>query len=361
MAALAIFAEPTLAAIEAASVALAATELPRGYLGMSSIGRPCEREGWYGFRWTYPNEFDAATLWRFEDGHRSEDVMAARLRTVKGVELRTVDPRTGSQFRFTDLGGHFSGHADGLIRGILQAPATMHVWEAKATNEKKQAELTKFKSEVGEKFALAKWDATYYAQAVLYMAYADVTRHYMTVSSPGARTMISVRTDTDLDAARQLREKAERIITAAEPPPKISESPAWYQCKMCSARDLCHGQKIAAVNCRTCIHSTPELDGEARWSCAFHKANIPIDVQRTGCDQHRFIPVLVKQGKQVDANATENWIEYETQDGKKFRNGEHGANSYGSNEIRHLMPSLVGDEITEGMRRDFGAQLVESA
>ncbi len=32
--------------------------------------------------------------------------------------------------------------------------------------------------------------------------------------------------------------------------------------------------KLPAVNCRTCAHATPELDGKARWSCASHKRDL---------------------------------------------------------------------------------------
>jgi len=354
--------DPTLAAVQTAVEERSAAEEPRAYLGMSSIGQPCERRLWYSFRWAVREQFDAPTLWRFEDGFRCEDVMAGRLRLVPGVHLRTVDPRTGEQFGFADLGGHFRGHADGLVTGLLQAPKALHVWEAKAVNDAKLAKLAKLKAERGEKSALSQWDAVYYAQAVLYMAYADAPRHYLTASSPGARDMVSVRTDTNLDAARALREKAQRVITAAEPPPGISADPAWYECKFCPAHAVCHGKGRALVSCRTCVHATPEMDGDGRWSCARSGgATIPLGVQRTGCEQHRFIPALVKIGRQVDASAEENWIEYELPDGRRFRNGAHGADSYTSEELRQLTPAIVGDAITNGMRTDFGARLVEAA
>ncbi|MEO7917719.1 MAG: hypothetical protein ABIR16_08760, partial [Dokdonella sp.] len=143
--------DPTLDALRSVVEANAAKESARTYLGMSSIGRACERQLWYQFRWAVREAFDCDTLWRFDDGFRSEDVMAARLRLVPGIHLRTVDPRTGQQFGFVDIGGHFRGHADGMIEGLLQAPKALHVWEAKATNEKKQAQLVKLKTEVGEK------------------------------------------------------------------------------------------------------------------------------------------------------------------------------------------------------------------
>lgn len=353
--------DPTLDAVRAACEQRAAVEPARPYLGMSAIGHPCERRLWYAFRWAVRDTFGADALWRIEDGHRSEDVMAARLRMAPGVRLQTVDPRTGQQFGFADLGGHFRGHADGLITGLLQAPRALHVWEAKAVNEKKQAELVKLKFERGEKQALQAWDAVYYAQAILYMAYAEAPRHYLTASSPGARTMVSVRTNTDLDEARRLRAKAERVITAAEPPPKLSQDPAWWQCKGCPAYAICHGGKLPAVNCRTCVHATPEMDGDGRWSCALHKRDLTVDEQRKGCAGHRYIPALITFAEQVDANAGENWIEYRMPDGRTFRNGAPGPNSYTSEELRAMDPAMIGDPTSERLRAEFDAQHVEAA
>jgi len=97
-------------------------------IGMSAIGRECDRDIWYSFRWASPVEFDALSIKRFDDGHHSEDVMAARLRMVPGINLITKDPETGRQIRVEDFGGHFSGYIDGEITGLLQAPATEHLW-----------------------------------------------------------------------------------------------------------------------------------------------------------------------------------------------------------------------------------------
>ena len=360
MAALPAIADPTIDAVRAAVEQRAAAEEPRPYLGMSSIGRPCDRELWLSFRWAEPASFACDTLWRFEDGHRSEDVMAGRLRLVRGVHLRTVDPRTGQQFAFVDLGGHFRGHCDGMVTGLLQAPNVLHVWEGKATDEKKQAELIKLKGSVGEKNALHEWDYTYYAQAVMYMAYAEATRHYLTCASPGARSMVGVRTDANLDLARTLRERAERVITASEPPPKLSENPGWYQCKMCSLYSQCHGRAMPAVNCRTCAHSTPEMDGDGRWSCALHRHDITKAEQLKGCAGHRYIPKLIPFAEVVDADPAANWIEYRMTDGRAFRNGEPAARSYTSEELRVIDPAMLCDAGADLLRMAFDGRHAEA-
>jgi hypothetical protein len=172
--------DPTLEAADQTLEARDNAEPLRPYLGMSEIGRLCRRGLWLRFRWCAQPTFDAATLKRFEDGHRGEALQAECLQRMAGIILLTADPRTGQQFECRDLGGHFQGHLDGTILGLRQAPKTWHVWEHKQVDEKKQRALEKAKREHGEKPTLAAWDGVYYAQAVLYMDYSDLTRHYLT-------------------------------------------------------------------------------------------------------------------------------------------------------------------------------------
>lgn len=215
----------------------------RKYLGSSSIGDSCSRKLWYRLHTDHREEFDAATLRRFNDGHRSEDVMADHLRMVPGVELWTQAPG-GYQFGFEDtsLGPlPLSGHYDGIIYGILEAPKTYHIWEHKSVNEKKFAELKKMK-EINEKTALQTWDKVYYAQAIQYMDYEELDRHYLTVSTPGMRDYTSVRTDANPEFAEGLKAKAKRIINATEPPERIG-GPDWFECRWCSFHSVCHGGK----------------------------------------------------------------------------------------------------------------------
>ena len=112
------------------------------------------------FRWCIINDFDAATLARFEDGHRTEELMIHRLKQVPGIQLIEEDEH-GNQIGFQDVHGHLRGHADGMIIGVPEAPASWHVYEGKAVNEKKFAELAKLRRELGEKDAIAAWDHTY--------------------------------------------------------------------------------------------------------------------------------------------------------------------------------------------------------
>ena len=143
--------------------------------------------------------------------------------------------------------------------------------------------------------------------------------------------LYSERIELDRDAAKALENKGQRIVTASEPLERINESPEFFVCKMCPAAQLCRSAVGIKVNCRTCLHATPELDGNARWSCALHKRDLSQDDQRKGCASHRLIPALLTWATVVDGDAEANWVKYKTAAGTEFSNG--GANGYSSVEL----------------------------
>ena len=117
---------------------------------------------------------------------------------------------------------------------------------------------------------------------------------------------------------------------------RVSDRPDWYECKWCAHHAICHGDQLPEINCRTCLHATPELDGDGRWSCARFGCDISTDTQRQGeqCPDHRYIPALISFAEPVDADDGANWIEYVYGEGDTFRNGGPGGLS--SSEMRAL-------------------------
>jgi hypothetical protein len=314
--------DPTLAALDAV-IESANDSRPRPYLGASQIGQPCSRALWFSFRWTTQRHIPAAGLRRIQDGFRGEAVLIDWLRKVPDIELWTVDPENEeNQISIVDCGGHFRGHLDGVIQGLKQAPKTPHVWESKICNESKFNKLRKLITEKGEKNALKEWDETYYAQAQVYMRGTELTRHYLTVATPGCRDIVSCRTAYNKTDADALIKKAETIIAAERPPLKLSDNPSWWQCKLCDHTALCHGQAMPAVNCRTCAHSTARLNDAHPWTCELNQPAINGD--QTGCDHHAFHPdLLVNHAEAVNANPKTGVITFKLHgpDGLTFQNG----------------------------------------
>lgn len=231
--------DPTIEALKEVCFLDQFKHLPRNYLGASSIGQECERQIWYGYHNYAGEPFKAETLWNFEDGHRTEDLIAERLRRIPGIELWTHDDN-GQQFGFSMFDDKFKGHVDGIIRGILQAPKTVHVWECKACAEKKYNSFVTLRSTYPEKEVLEQWDKSYYAQAQVYMHTLNITRHYLTVARAGGRDLVSCRTDYNKEVAERYLEKAERILGSISYPPKISSRSDFYICKMCKFKEICH-------------------------------------------------------------------------------------------------------------------------
>ena len=206
------------------------------YIGASKIGHECDRHIWYDMTGAPQSEpWGNAGVLAAEDGNRAEPMMAARLRMVQGIELHTHD-ESGRQYGFD--WGFLRGNYDGIIKGLLQAPATWHVWDHKRAKREKFDKL-KALVNADEKAALQAWDAGYYAQQVIYMEAEDLTRSYLTCSTDGGTEMTSVRTNANPKFAKALIAKAKRIVKAEEPPERVGK-PSHPACKFCNFREICH-------------------------------------------------------------------------------------------------------------------------
>jgi len=295
-------------------------EEQRTYLGASVLGDECSAKLWFSFRWAHePEAFTGRKLSIFETGHVWEDRLVGYLK-LAGIHVDAVDPVTGEQHLISFAGGHAGGHTDGKCLGVPEAPKTEHVLECKSHNQKSFLELKR----KGVKDA----KPTHYGQMQTYMHHQGLTRAlYVSVNKNDDELHIE-RVEYDAGYAINLVAKAERIVTVEGRPPRLHEDPeakmAW-QCRLCVARPVCHDGAFARRNCRTCLHSTPEMDGGGRWSCARHKIDsLSKEAQRAGCPQHLYLPDLVP-GEQVDADETAETITYRLRDGSTWVDGGRAA------------------------------------
>lgn len=340
---------------------------PRGHLGCSEIGKECRAELWHSFRWNTTGEFDADTHLRFQDGHRSEDVMAEYIRRA-GINLKTEFG--GDQMRITMLGGHFAGSLDGMIFGGLpwhKSKDERTVWEHKAVNDtkfKKLKELVaKYKDQAVD-YALMQWDEVYYAQAQMYMLETKTESHWLTCSTAGCRDFTGVVTKLDRNFAEALKYKAESIITADVCPDPAFSDPSFYKAKFLNARDLIYFGAMPAPNYRNSMLCSPVVDdsSDAIWHDCYLESSIHLSLQDKCPDHHLWIPSLVPYARCVSMENSlhPRYTVYELEDGTKFYNCQKGMETigaYNSEEMRFLTPDLIRDPNVEAIRQTFNAKV----
>lgn len=340
----------TLEAIDAATLRTAEDGL-RPHLGASLIGRPCSKALWHSFRWATRQQHEPRILRLFLRGHREEDNLADLLRAA-GITVMQTDPQTGKQFSFG--GGHFGGSMDGACVGLPDAPKTWHALEFKTHGAKSFNDLTK----KGVQDAKPE----HWAQLQCYLAWTGMERAlYVAVCKDDDRLHLE-RIDADKDAAKALFDKAQHIINAPTPPDGISDDPAFYLCRWCEHKDLCHGSAAPVPTCRSCSHSTPEPGGT--WSCARHQGKtLSVQEQKQGCGAHRVIPVLLRNfAEPTDASDKDNWVRYSLKSGGEFVNGAQ-PDGFSSEEIhaagdKAALAVLATDPFVQKMRREFGGEIV---
>lgn len=277
----------------------------RPHLGASQIGKSCERALWYDFRWTTPAQFQGRILRLFETGQLEEARLVRNLRRT-GATVLEVDPETGRQWRVEAHGGHFGGSLDAVALGLLEAPKTWHVVEFKTHSAKSFRELAA-KGVVHAK-------PQHWAQMQVYMHLTGLTRAIYLAVCKDTDDLRVERVRADRDAAGRLLAKAARVINAARPPSKISEDPAWWECRFCDHHGVCHGDEAPAVTCRSCLHSSPVEGG---WHCARWDEPLDDAAQRRGCAKHLFVPDLVP-GEVIDAG--DDHVVYRMADGGTWVN-----------------------------------------
>jgi CRISPR/Cas system-associated exonuclease Cas4 (RecB family) len=192
----------------------------RNYLGASSIGNHCPRSIYNDYHNPEKKRFTAKQKIIFRLGHRIETLVKDLLREA---ELLSNDiPKLKSPVQ------NFGGHID----GIIVIDDIEHVLEIKSC---KHSEFLAFCRE-----GLKKWRWSYYCQVQCYMGMSGLKSCvFIAVDKDTAEIQVeAIAFNPEL--YEQLLFKAEQIINAKIKPPKISNKPTWYQCKMCAYHEFCH-------------------------------------------------------------------------------------------------------------------------
>lgn len=268
--------------IEAACVELY-SEGSRAHLGGSIIGEPCSRKLYYGFRWCFFEAFNGRMLRLFNVGHREEERFILYLRKI-GFLVLDKEPGTEKQFRIEGAKGHFGGSLDSVAKPTFEgAYASLgnysFLCEYKTYNSKRFCKLALSN--------VAQHSPKYYAQICTYGRKRGYQFCIFLAINKDDSDIYCEIIPIDNNYGEVLEIKAHEVIFAKQPPPRISENSADYECAYCAARGICFHNQPVLKNCRSCQHSEPVDNAE--WHCHLHKANIPKDFIPNGCEQHQGI------------------------------------------------------------------------
>ncbi len=257
----------------------------RDHLGASLIGDSCSRKLYYSFRWAKKSDFSSKTrtqgqaLRLFERGHREEPSII-KLLEKSGHRFLPVPEGQDQHRAKLKCNGHFGGSMDAI--GFLPEIFGMSdqiLYEFKTAGD---TQFRRLKKEGVKSDKPMHW-----SQMCVYGK--DKSINY------GLYICVNKNTDEiyieflklDWALAETMEMKAEAIINAEEPPPKIAMSASHFVCKWCDYKDICHYEDQIDINCRSCKHSKPVENGQ--WKCKLADQVIPKDVVKLGCELHEGI------------------------------------------------------------------------
>ncbi|MDR1313275.1 MAG: hypothetical protein LBQ12_06150 [Deltaproteobacteria bacterium] len=228
---------------EAACAERNRNEAPRRYLGMSSIGHPCERRSWLGFNRVPCPPLEGRVARIFDMGHAVE----ARVINDLRLKWRVTD----EQAECVDLHGRFRGHIDGIV------------WiEGKPL-------LLEIKSANNDGFNLMRSKGIscrpqYHAQVVLYMRYMGLSEALFMVENKNSQELHAEVVPSDPEMAGRLKEKALSVLRSAGPPPADKAD-----CRWCDWRDgACGWMDLQDPLCMRCGWYVPRFWLEERGTSA---------------------------------------------------------------------------------------------
>jgi hypothetical protein len=249
----------------------------RNHLGASELGEECWRKLWYGFRWTKLDWHDGRMMRLFNVGHSAEPRFVTYLKGI-GFEVKEFD-EDGKQFRISGVNGHYGGSLDGMAK----PPARYEIEGNVIISLSFKTNNTGSGYEKVSKEALSKSKPKHWAQECQY-GYKTGIKYclYMIENKNDSDITIKI-VELDWNYGAQLEKKASEIINAKEPPPRISDNPAMFDCKFCHQSDICHHGAKPEKNCRSCRNAEPAY--EAKWFCLLHQGLIPEEFIKEGCQE----------------------------------------------------------------------------
>lgn len=215
------------------------------YLSISELGHPCSRYLWYIFRNYLPKETVTGRVQRiFATGNEQEK------RIIDGLQKFTLIGNC--QAEVTACNGHLKGFIDAEILGVPEAPKTLHLAEFKSHNDKSFKEL--------KKDGVEKSKFLHMVQMQVYGFLRNLERYFYLAINKNDEEVFVERGEILPAFAKAQIDRADRIITASQPPEKIGK-PDSLECKWCIAKEICHFNAPHVIGIRNDGSHKPSKDG----------------------------------------------------------------------------------------------------
>lgn len=200
---------------------------PRHHLGLSQAGHKCGRYLWYTHQGYEGKPIEGRILRLFQLGNLLEDQVVADLRAC-GFNIYHQQ----REVVFTQGETKLVGHIDGIIEGLLESPATPHLFECKSASKKKFDELLKLGS-------YRKWNETYFWQLQFYMLGLKLKRAAAFVYCKDDSRLYMERVKLDRGATiDKLNSIFEAINSPVEPERKCPRAD-YFEAKWCDYYGVC--------------------------------------------------------------------------------------------------------------------------
>ena len=201
----------------------AVVDEPRNYIGASAIGYECLRKIWYELKGENSSSVLPKTIRTWAIGKRLEGLVLEWLEE-SGLTIernyQDLESKTAPVFR---------GHVDAILVNKNGSQSIIEIKTAKDAS---------FKVFVNK--GIKVWNKQYYAQLQAYMGMSGIASAYLLALNKDNSDLHDEFVTFDHEFYKQLEEKALMISTCQIAPPRISNSPIWYQCKLCKYNKECH-------------------------------------------------------------------------------------------------------------------------
>lgn len=253
----------------------------RTHLGASTIGRDCARALWYNFRWVSKSSHIGRIVRLFNRGHMEEGRFVALLKMID-CQVWQIDGN-GKQFRVSMVGGHYGSAIDAVIKGCPDIPNEPIIGEFKTHGDKSFQKLKK----VGVREAKLE----HFIQMTQYMGYFKLKWALYLAVNKNDDDIYAEIVEFDQRVYDAYVQRAEYIVLSPTPPEKLNSSPAFFTCKMCDYREICHKSHSPERNCRTCKFSVSIREGG--WGCNRHGILLDKASQLKACDDWALLENII--------------------------------------------------------------------